>query len=244
MLATNPKPPLIKQMLCYNKSMKRLILASCGFRAPETVQKCLELTGKAAKEISFGVINEAYVPYHFPHDWVIDDLISIHDNFSNNIELIPFTLSISEIEQRLSDKDVIFVVGGNTAYLKTVFDRSGFSKLLPELIEKKVYVGSSAGSMIVGHCPTKETLLKTSGEDEDFSVHEYLDLVPLEIIPHIHGKFSMPTAEAQVPIESVCQSNVVYGISDNAAVAIEDDKIYPIGKDFLVAKSGKIVQKG
>lgn len=221
--------------------MKRMILASCGFRTPETVHKCIEFVGKPAKEISFGIINEAYVPYHLPHDWVIDDLISIHDNFSNNIELIPFTLDIAEIKNRLADKDVIFVIGGSTAYLKTIFDRTGFSKILPELLEEKVYVGSSAGSMIIGHCPTKETLLKTSGDDDDFSVTEYLGLLPIEIIPHIHGKFTLPAAENQIVPESVKQKYTIYGLSDDAAVIVDDGKIYPVGRDILVAKDGKLM---
>lgn len=218
-----------------------MILASCGFRTPETVHKCIEFVGKPAKEISFGIINEAYVPYHLPHDWVIDDLISIHDNFSNNIELIPFTLDIAEIKNRLADKDVIFVIGGSTAYLKTIFDRTGFSKILPELLEEKVYVGSSAGSMIIGHCPTKETLLKTSGDDDDFSVTEYLGLLPIEIIPHIHGKFTLPAAENQIVPESVKQKYTIYGLSDDAAVIVDDGKIYPVGRDILVAKDGKLM---
>lgn len=221
--------------------MKRMILASCGFRTPETVHKCIEFVGKPAKEISFGIINEAYVPYHLPHDWVIDGLISIHDNFSNNIELIPFTLDIAEIKNRLADKDVIFVIGGSTAYLKTIFDRTGFSKILPELLEEKVYVGSSAGSMIIGHCPTKETLLKTSGDDDDFSVTEYLGLLPIEIIPHIHGKFTLPAAENQIVPESVKQKYTIYGLSDDAAVIVDDGKIYPVGRDILVAKDGKLM---
>ncbi len=221
----------------------KLILASSGFAAPESVEKCVGFVGKPKDEISFGVINEAYVPYHFPHDWVIDDLMAIRDNFSNNIELIPLSLEKDEIKRRISDKDVIFVIGGNTAYLKTVFDKSGFSELLPELLKTKVYVGSSAGSMILGRCPTKETLLKTSGDDDDFSVTEYLNLLDLEIIPHINGKFTLPTAEKQVVIESEKQPYPIFGLSDNAAVIVEDDKTYVVGKDYLVAKDGKIIKE-
>jgi len=222
----------------------KLVLASSGFNAKEAVEKCVEFVGKPAEEISFGVINEAYVPYHFPHDWVIDDLISIKDNFSNNIELIPLSLDIDEVERRLNDKDVIFVIGGNTAYLKTVFDKSGFSALLPKLLENKVYVGSSAGSMILGHCPTKETLLKTSGDDDDFSVTEYLNLLDLSIIPHIHGRFTLAGADKQVIAESENQSYAVYGISDDAAVVVDSDRTYVIGKDYLIAEKGKIKEEG
>jgi len=220
----------------------KLILASSGFSAPDTVKTCEDFVGKPASEISFGVINEAYVPYHFAHDWVINDLLSIKSNFSDNIELIPFSLELDEIKRRLGDKDVIFVVGGNTAYLKTVFDKTGFSQILPELLAEKVYVGSSAGSMILGHCPTKETLLKTSGDDDDFSVTEYLNIVPLEIIPHIHGKFALPTAEAQILIESTRQPYTIYGLSDQAAVVIDEGKTYVVGQDFQAAQNGQIIQ--
>lgn len=217
----------------------KLILASSGFYTKEAVEQCIKFVGKPAKEISFGVINEAYVPYHFPHDWVIDDLISIKENFSNNIELIPLSLEINEIENRLSNKDVIFVIGGNTAYLKIVFDKSGFSTLLPKLLDNKVYVGSSADSMILGHCPTRDTLLKTSGEDDDFSVTNYLNLLNFSIIPHIHGRFTLPNADKQVTIESGKQQYSVYGISDTAAIIVDDNETYVVGKDYLIAEHGK-----
>lgn len=222
----------------------KLILASTGFNTKEAVEQCIKFVGKPAKEISFGVINEAYVPYHFPHDWVIDDLISIKDNFSSNIELIPLSLDINEVKSRLSDKDVIFVIGGNTAYLKTVFDKSGFSTLLPKLLDDKVYVGSSAGAMVLGHCPTKETLLQTSGEEDDFSVTNYLNIVNFSIIPHIHGRFTLPNADKQVSIESEKQQYAVYGISDAAAIIVDNDKTYIVGKDYLVAEKGRIKEKG
>lgn len=221
----------------------KLILASSGFSAPESVQQCIEFVGKPADQISFGVINEAYIPYHFPHDWIIHDLVNIYENFSDNIELIPFALELPEILRRLADKDVIFVMGGNTSYLKQTFDQSGFSNVLPGLLKDKVYVGSSAGSMILGHCPTLDTLLKTSGDDDDYSATSYLNLVDLEIIPHIHGKFTLPNAEAQVVIESTRKTVPIYGLSDQAAVIVDDDNVKVIGHDFCVAAQGKIIQE-
>ncbi|MGI8935211.1 MAG: Type 1 glutamine amidotransferase-like domain-containing protein, partial [Phormidesmis sp.] len=44
----------------------------------------------------------------------------------------------------------IFVNGGSIDYQMYVFKKSGFAKLLPKLLETKVYVGSSAGSMVIG----------------------------------------------------------------------------------------------
>jgi dipeptidase E len=222
----------------------KLILASAGFQAPEAVEKCVEFVGKPADEISFGVINEAFVPYHMPHWWVIKDLIAINDNFSNNIEFVPLSLEIGEIERRLMDKDVIYVIGGNTEYLKTVFDKSGFSTLLPKLLKEKVYVGSSAGSMILGHRPTAEMCEKRHEDDDDFSVTEYLKLLDLEIIPHFPDPFFMDEAKEQLIAESEKQPCPIYGISDHSAVVVEGDKTFVIGKDYLVAEKGKIVERG
>ncbi len=221
----------------------KLILSSCGFNSPETVTQCQKFVGKPTTEISFGVINEAYIPYHFAHDWIIQDLLSIYNNFSDNIEFIPFTLPLSEILRRLKDKDVIFVTGGNTSHLKTTFDQKSFSLALPELLQDKVYVGSSAGAMILGHCPTYDTLLKTSGDDDDYSATEYLNLVDLEIIPHLHGRFSLPSADQQILIESTHKQIPIYGLSDHAALIINDNKINIVGKDFRIAQHGKILQQ-
>src|SRR5690606_37109884 len=100
-------------------------------------------------QITIGVINEAFAVEEGDKRWVLDNLNSVASNFSNEIDIVDLlALSIEEVEKRLADKDVIFVVGGDTDYLMSVYQKTGFDKLLPKLLETKVYVGSSAGSMV------------------------------------------------------------------------------------------------
>lgn len=53
--------------------------------------------------------------------------------------------------KKLSSADIIYVNGGNTYYLLYWIRKSGFDKVIRELLERgKIYVGSSAGSIVAG----------------------------------------------------------------------------------------------
>lgn len=55
------------------------------------------------------------------------------------------------IINKISLCDVIWVCGGNTFYLLDWVRKSGFGQILPELLNQgKIYVGVSAGSIVVG----------------------------------------------------------------------------------------------
>src|SRR3989344_5836196 len=59
--------------------------------------------------------------------------------------------SKEQLRKELENIDVIFVAGGNTFYLLEKTIESGFDSLLKELINNGViYIGSSAGSVLVG----------------------------------------------------------------------------------------------
>jgi len=65
------------------------------------------------------------------------------------------SVTADSLEKELSGYDVIFVVGGNTTYLAEQVRLSGFSSMVRKFLGKgKVYVGSSAGSILAG--PTVE----------------------------------------------------------------------------------------
>lgn len=81
--------------------------------------------------------------------------------------------------------DVIYVYGGNTFHLMNYANKSGFTKHILEIIKNKVYVGVSAGSVIVG--PDIE--VAQWGKDSDRNTIGLkdttgLNIVPFCIIPH------------------------------------------------------------
>jgi dipeptidase E len=92
-------------------------------------------------------------------------------------------LSQSELESKMADKNGIYICGGNTYYLLDQVIKTGFDKFLKKWIEDgNLYIGSSAGSMIIGIdidlIPSDESRavpdLKSRG----------LGIVDLAIVPH------------------------------------------------------------
>jgi len=219
----------------------KLILASAGFYTPEIIDKCVELVGKPKVAINIAVINEAYSVEHGDHGWVLDELNHVKDNFNGSMELVNLlALDLDTIKARIEKADVIFVVGGHTDYLMSVFNKTGFSKLLPELLKSKAYVGSSAGSMIVGKRVSTEAYQRIYGEDNDYGVKEYLSLVDFAIKPHLGSKL-FPNNRKEILLEvTENHKGTVYGLSDDSAIVINGDKTYLIGSKPVKIIDGKL----
>ena len=200
----------------------KLVLCSEGFHTENTVEACIKLVGKPQDQIKVGIINEAYAVESGDKRWVLDNLNSVSKHFPAELDIINLlALSIDEVEKRLADVDVIFIVGGNTDYLMHAFNKSGFSELLPKLLEEKVYIGSSAGSMVVGRRISTDAYTKVYGEDQDFGVTEYMNLVDLAIKPHLDSD-NFPNNRANILDEYASGTDFpVYGLRDDAAIVID-----------------------
>lgn len=199
----------------------KMVLCSEGFHTPNTVQACVELCGKPRDHIKIAIINEAYAVEDGDKRWVLDNLNDVANNFPAELDIVNLlALPMKEIEQRIMNQDVMFVVGGNTDYLMHVFNKTGFSKMLPKLLETKVYVGSSAGSMIIGKRVSAEAYLRIYGEHDDYDIKEYLGLVDLAIKPHLNSRH-FPNNRPEV-LEEVAKGLgfPVYGLQDDAALVV------------------------
>jgi len=206
------------------------VLCSEGFHTQNTVEACIELCGKPQDEITVAIINEAYAVEDGDKRWVLNNLNDVAKNFSGDIDMVNLlALSIEEIERRISAKDVIFVVGGNTDYQMHVFNKSGFAQLLPTLLEKKVYVGSSAGSMVIGKRVPGEAYHKIYGERDTYGITEYMGLVNLAIKPHMNSEH-FPNNRPEI-LEEVASgtSFPVYGLQDDSAIVINGNNQTFIG---------------
>lgn len=74
---------------------------------------------------------------------------------SLNLEIVEIDLTSMQeqnLREELEKHPIIYVEGGNTFYLLEVANKSGFSKIIRDLLANggKVYVGTSAGSIIAG----------------------------------------------------------------------------------------------
>ncbi|MCX6726723.1 MAG: Type 1 glutamine amidotransferase-like domain-containing protein [Candidatus Shapirobacteria bacterium] len=135
-------------------------------------------------EYNVAFINTAAEPEPGDHWWVSADKKSLTDLGFNVDEFTITGLNSSQIEEKLLDKNLIFVAGGNTFYLLDQTIKNGFDQILKRKIsEGIVYIGSSAGSMIVG----KRIDLVCTIDDKSKAPNlksDGLGIVDLALLPH------------------------------------------------------------
>lgn len=210
----------------------KLVLCSEGFSTPNTVQACVELVGKPQDQIRVAIINEGFAVEKGGKRWVLDNLNDVSKNFPAELDIVNLlALPIEEVENRINNCDVIFVVGGNTDYLMHVYNKTGFTKLLPKLLETKVYVGSSAGSMVLGKRVSTAAYQEIYGEDDDFDITEYMGLVDLAIKPHLGSPHFLNNRPDVLERVGKGLDFPVYALRDDSAIVIDGDKQTFIGSE-------------
>lgn len=131
-----------------------------------------------------------------------------------------------ELEKLLSRKDMLFVNGGNTFFLPDWIRRAGFEKPLKKfLLEDKLYVGVSAGGIVV--TPTIAIAGVEPGDANNVRMQNFtgLGIVDFEFSPHVPDMVSYESVEEYSKITD----NKIYSVDDYAAVLVQDDKISIIG---------------
>jgi len=196
-------------------------LASEGFHTPNTVQACVELCGKPQDKITFAIINEAYAVEPGDKRWVLDNINSVTKNFPARLDMVNLlALSIDQVEARIAPLDAIFVVGGYTDYLMHVFNKTGFSKLLPKLLRNQSVYRQQCridGRPVSASAPR---LQRIYGERDDYGITDYLGFVDLAIKPHLDSP-EFPNNLPEVLEEVASGADFpVYGLRDDAAIVV------------------------
>jgi dipeptidase E len=130
----------------------------------------------------------------------------------------------AEIVDKLTQNDLLYISGGNTFFLLQELRRKGVDKIIIEQIESgKIYIGESAGSMIVS--PNIEYAkglddCKVATELDTFSALNVVDFYPL---PH-YGNF--PFKKSVEKIISKYESELtLYPISNSQAILIKGTEL-------------------
>jgi len=125
----------------------------------------------------------------------------------------------------LADTDALLVGGGDCQYLCYWMKQSGLAELLPSLLQKMVYVGLSAGSMIMTSFGTtygNHTLPAESDKSLgllDFALHPHLDY---ELFPG-NSLANLEKLAATIPVPS-------YAIDDQTAIKVTDGAVEVISE--------------
>jgi len=128
----------------------KLLLTSAGFENPKIGKKFLEVVGKPAHDIRIIFIPTAAITEEQKYyvKKCKDELLDVGIK-SQNIKVL--NLDHSVLYSEVADSDVIYVCGGNTFHLLDRVRKTGFDRVIKQFLEEdKVYIGVSAGSILMG----------------------------------------------------------------------------------------------
>ena len=195
--------------------MKKLFLASSFKDVASIFERFAneDLKGKTVSFIPTASIPESYKAYVGAGRKVLEKLGLVVD------ELEISKAAAEEIAAKLKQNDYIYVTGGNTFFLLQELKRTATDKIIVEQINAgKLYIGESAGSMIVS--PNIEYAkglddCKKAPNLETFSALNIVDFYPL---PHYTN---FPFKKAVEKTIAKYESNLtLYPISNSQAILV------------------------
>lgn len=209
---------------------RKLFLASAGL-PPETAPYFAELLDRDPQDLKLVMIPTAGYPEIDPIR--LNEAKEGLGKSGFQIEVIDLKVEDPKvIKRKLEQVDIINVGGGNTFFLLYWVRKCGLDKYLGELLDQgKIYMGVSAGSMIVG--PNIEC--SGWGQEPDENVVHLKDLTGLNFVPFaISPHFSKP--ERKILAEKSKKVNYpIIALSDIQAVRVT-------GNDYKIVGEGKEIK--
>lgn len=130
--------------------------------------------------------------------------------------------------QKIQSSDIVWFAGGMPGYLMYWIRRTKLNTKIREILEKTIYVGSSAGSMVAGS--SLEIGEWYPGDEEPgASAIPTLQLVPFDIFPHFEEEM-MPVIRGNYKGEKL------YMLKNGEAVIVEDKKITISGEERILER--------
>lgn len=218
----------------------KLLLTSNGITNKSLKTALLGLLGKPFEQSSLVFIPTAANAEPEDKQWLIDDFANIKKLSFKEIYIVDLAAEASLPKElwwkQIEDADVILVGGGNNFYLSYWMDKSGLFDALPKLLESKVYVGISAGSMAVtAHLRVTGEALAKFGQlkDDEYgelgpegqSLNKTIKLVDFVVRPHFNSPFFPKINENFLNEVAQTIKEPIYALDDQSAVKIDDAEV-------------------
>jgi peptidase E len=205
----------------------KLMLTSDGFTTKKLFNEFVKLVGKPANEIKIVVIPTAasYIDNYLP-DRARDSLLP-YGILKKNVTRLELDHKIKYSE--VDGFDVILVGGGNTFLLLDKAKKSGFKKILDKFLQEGVYIGISAGSIIMG--PGIE--ISTIGDKNFINLKDLtgLNYVDFGIAPHKDTQRFIERGRTEEAVQELAKTlpYEIVSITDFQAVIVVDGKKRLVG---------------
>lgn len=138
---------------------RRMLLTSNGITNGTLRDALRELMGTPFADARAVYLPTAATAASGNHLWFVRSLLEVHGLGWKEFDVLePNGLPRELVLDRLQAADVVYVEGGNHYHLARSLARDGLAADLLELLETRVYVGASAGSMVFSrHLTTRSS---------------------------------------------------------------------------------------
>lgn len=207
----------------------KLLLTSAGFTNDTIIKALQEIVRKPFDQVSLAFVPTAANVEDGDKSWLIEDLVDLKGLHLTSVDIVDISALPKGVWfKRLSAADIIMVGGGNTFHLQYQVAHSGLENVLPELLQSRVYVGISAGSMLVGN----RLSLDAQHAERTFAEHigekttnEGLGFVDFCLEPHLNSPYFPETTVIWAERLAKDVTETVYLIDDNTAIKVVDGKV-------------------
>jgi dipeptidase E len=197
----------------------KLLLTSAGITTQAIADTLNDLIGDGNRKIGFIPTAANMEPGN--KDWFINQFVNLRKYGFDWIDCIDPSAAGIDWRARLREVGVVFVSGGNTFHLLNQARLTGFGDWLHEHGESIVYVGVSAGSIImtpsIGIAPVDNGDENTVGIDDVTG----LKFVDFEVSPHTPEAVSLQANKQYV----TTIRNKLYAYNDSAALRVVDGAV-------------------
>ncbi|HEY4477367.1 MAG TPA: Type 1 glutamine amidotransferase-like domain-containing protein [Candidatus Paceibacterota bacterium] len=216
----------------------KLLLTSGGITNKSIANALFDLVGKKPEDTSLVFIPTAANIEMGGKSWFINDLINLKNQSFKSIAIADISAVPESIwKPQMEKADILFFEGGSTYHLMSWINKSGLVALLPELLKTKVYVGLSAGSMVVSKDLALKMAMLLYGEDPaGIENIPCLNFVGFYFLPHLNSSHFDVRKEDVIREAAKGIHEKIYVLDDNSALKVVDGKVEVIseGQWFVI----------
>jgi len=216
----------------------RMLLTSNGPQNEVTRDAITELLGAPISEARVVVVIDAILPFAGDSSTFVDHLRLLQRMGWAEFDVLSLlAVPHSIAESRLRSADVIVGYGGSNVWLAHAWQASGLDAILPDLLERKVYVGWSAGSMIFSRLQAAAVEAFDDDELEVFGLSSTAPAAPLFdwfLMPHLGAPYFEDASDEWAARHAARLGGPSWFIDDETALLVRDPR-----RDPEVVSSGR-----
>jgi dipeptidase E len=209
----------------------KLLLTSAGLRNETLRQALRDMLGKPFASADIVYVPTASLAEPGDHGWFVADLNRLHGLDWREFDIVELNgLPRQMVLDRLLHADVIYVEGGSHYHLARSITGSGLADGFLKVLEDRVYVGVSAGSMIFSR-NLDERSADVMSDTEDLHVLGATTLDPpfglfeWYLKPHLYSPDFPERGDAWADRIAARADFPVYFIDDETAICVNGDQM-------------------